>query len=75
MLQICEQYATKHAILFNPLKSLCMYFCKCKTLCSPCSILFKLRDIEFVESCKLLGAKMSRDITDRHMYFCIRCTT
>ena len=34
--------------------------------CSPHSVLFN--DIEFVDSCKLLAAKMSRHITDRHIY-------
>ena len=32
MLRICEQYANRQDILFNPLKSQCMFFCKCKTL-------------------------------------------
>ena len=45
-----------------------MFFSKCKTLCSPYSVSFKDNDIQFVESCKLLGVKMSRDITDRHIH-------
>ena len=55
-------------ILFNPLKSQCLFLCKCKTLCSPYSLLFKGNYIEFVDFCKLLGVIMSRNITDRHMY-------
>ena len=58
-------------IIFNPLKSQCIFFCKCKTLWSPYSVLFKRNDIEFVDSCKLLCVKISRDITDRHIYIYI----
>ena len=47
-----------------------MFSRKCKTLCSPYSILFKENDIEFVDSCKLLGVKLSRDITDTSIFSC-----
>ena len=62
MLHICEQYPTKHDILFNPVKSQCMFFCKCSKLCTPYSVYFKHNCIHFVDSCKLLV--ISRDITD-----------
>ena len=67
MLHICEQYATNHDILFNPLKSQCILIYKCRTPCSPYSVLGNA--IEFVDSCKLLGViKMFKNITDRHIY-------
>ena len=63
ILQIYEQYATKHDILFNPVKSHCMFFCKCSK--KPYSVYFKHNCINFVDL--LSGIKMSRDSRDRHI--------
>lgn len=65
MLSICDSYAIKHNIMFNPTKSKCIMFCKCSKPCVPYSVYFKGEVVNFVESCKLLGVSLSRDINDR----------
>ena len=64
MLSICDNYALKHDITFNPAKSKCMIFYKCIKTCTPYSVFFKGQLLNFINRCKLLGVSLSRNMID-----------
>ena len=46
MLTICDQYASRHHLIFNPTKTKCMFFPTNKNM-KQCPVIFKNESIEF----------------------------
>ena len=59
MLHVCEEYAFKHDIVFNPDKTRCMHFYNGNA--SPGSVRFMNNNLSFVEESTLLGVKVLPD--------------
>ena len=57
MLTICEQYASRHHLIFNPTNSKCMFFPTKKNI-KQFPVIFKNEFIEFVKECCILGFKI-----------------
>ena len=66
MLTICDQYASRHHLIFNPTKTKCMFFPTNKNM-KQFPVIFKNESIEFVKECCLLGFKISTDILNRNI--------
>ena len=66
MLTICDQYASRHDLIFNLTKSKCMFFPTNKNM-KQCPVIFKNESIEFVKECCLLGFKISTDVLNRNI--------
>ena len=66
LLNICDDYATKHCLLFNPNKTKCMFFSHDKKV-SPFPVNFKNIQLTFVKECHLLGIYLSEDISNRNI--------
>ena len=66
MLTICDQYASRHHLIFNPTKTKCMFFPTNKNM-KQCPVIFKNESIEFVKECCLLGFKISTDVLNRNI--------
>ena len=64
MVTICDQYASRHHLIFNPTKTKCMFFPTNKNM-KQFPVIFKNESIEFVKECCLLGFKISTDILNR----------
>ena len=57
MLTICDEYASRHHLIFNPIKIKCMFFPTNKNM-KQCPVIFKNESIEFVKECCFLGFKI-----------------
>ena len=66
MLAICDQYASRHHLIFNLTKTKCMFFPTNKNM-KQFPVIFKNESIEFVKDCCLLGFKISTDILNRNI--------
>ena len=66
MLTICDQYASRHHLIFNPTKTKCMFFPTSKNM-KQFPVIFKNESIEFVKEFCLLGFKISTDILNRNI--------
>ena len=65
MLTICDQYASRHHLIFSPTKTKCMFFPTNKNM-KQFPVIFKNESIEFVKECCLLGCKISTDVLNRN---------
>ena len=67
MLRVCEEYALSHDILFNSLKTKCMFFNRSSLLLKPPPLYFLKTRIDFVKECVLLGILISSDLSDKNV--------
>ena len=66
MLTICDQYASRHHLIFNPTKTKCMLFPRNKNM-KQFPVIYKNESIEFDKECCLLGFKISTDILNKNI--------
>ena len=68
MLTLCDQYANRHHLIFNPTKTKCMLFPTNKNMKQfPATSIFKNESIKFVKERCLLGFIISTDILNRNI--------
>ena len=66
MLTICDQYASRHHLIFNLTKTKCMFFPTNKNM-KQCPVTIKNESIEYVKECCLPGFKISTDPKQKHL--------
>ena len=68
MLNVCEEYALSHDILFNSLKTKYMFFSRNSLNLNPPPIYVMNNRIECVNECVLLGIHISNDFSDKNVF-------
>ena len=71
MLNVCEEYALSHDILFNSLKMKYMFFCRNSLNLNPPPIYFMNTKIECVNEGVLLGIHISDDFSDKNVFYTV----
>ena len=63
MINVCQEFAYEHDVVFNPKKTVCMLF-GCKTIPNDIDIYLRREKLRWVDSFKHLGNIVTPDLKD-----------